>query len=213
MNVMNVYEILYRHFGHRNWWPVAHDFHPREFEICVGAILTQNTNWKNVEKALSHLSRQGLPSPEKIANSETGRLEQAVRSSGFFKQKAVRLKNFSKFVISYGGFEKFAEDVTREDLLSLNGLGPETADSILLYALGRRIFVIDAYTKRIFARLGFRPCTDYEEWRRFFEREVTEDICLYKEFHALIVELAKKYCKVKPDCEKCPLNDICSKKF
>ena len=211
MNVMNVYEKLLEYSGQQEWWPITHNFKPREFEICIGAILTQNTNWKNVEKALALLNKNGLNSPEKIARSDLEKLEAVVRPSGFYKQKSWRLKNFSKVVMSFGGFEGFSEGVTREDLLSLNGLGPETADSMLLYALKRRIFVIDAYTKRIFTRLGFRECTDYEEWRRFFEREVTEDSDLYKEFHALIVEHAKNFCKVKPLCEKCPLKKICAK--
>ncbi|UCD02996.1 MAG: endonuclease [Candidatus Aenigmatarchaeota archaeon] len=213
MNVMNVYEILLNHFGHQCWWPVSHKFRPREFEVCAGAILTQNTNWKNVEKALELLYKNGMRTPEKIAVADIKKLEEAVVPSGFYRQKAQRLKNFSMFVMSFGGFAEFAKDVTRQDLLSLSGLGPETADSMLLYALGRRVFVIDAYTKRTFVRLGFRACEGYEEWRRFFEAEVTEDVDLYKEFHALIVELAKNFCRTKPFCRKCPLNKICAKKI
>jgi endonuclease-3 related protein len=213
MNVMEVHEILVKHFGKQEWWPIDYNFRPREFEICVGAILTQNTNWKNVEKALNLMDGAGLTTPEKIAATEIGKLEEAVRPSGFYRQKAERLKNFSEMIVSLGGFREFAKNITRDDLLAFNGIGPETADSILLYALNRRVFVIDAYTKRIFVRLGFRDCTDYEEWRRFFEREATEGVDLYKEFHALIVEHAKEFCQVKPLCGKCPLQEICQKKF
>lgn len=211
MNVMDVYGSLLEHFGHQDWWPIKHGFRPREFEVCVGAILTQNTNWKNVEKALALLDKAGLTSPERIAGVDIGKLEGAVRPSGFYRQKAGRLQIFSKFILSFGSFRKFAEEVSREELLSLSGLGPETTDSMILYALGRRVFVIDAYTRRVFARLGFRVCAGYEEWRRFFESEVTEGVDFYKEFHALIVEHAKNFCKVKPLCDKCPLRKICAR--
>lgn len=211
MNVMDVYKLLLKRFGNQEWWPVRYDFQPREFEICVGAILTQNTNWKNVERALSLLQKNELTAPESIARSERVKLENAVRPSGFYRQKAERLKLFSQFVMSFGSFDDFASNVSREELLSLKGLGPETADSILLYALGRRVFVIDAYTRRILKRLGFTDWKIYDEWRRFFEAEVTDDTGLYKEFHALIVEHAKEFCRVKPLCEKCPLQEICAK--
>lgn len=213
MNVMDVYDHLTGHFERQEWWPRRHFFHPREFEICVGAILTQNTNWKNVENALENLSEKKLTSPESIVKAGAKKLEDAVRPSGFYRQKAERLKLFAEFVTGFGGFDSFAEKVTREQLLELKGLGPETADSVLLYALGRPVFVIDAYTKRIFKRLGFRTFNSYEDWRHFFEVNVPKDRYVYMEYHALLVELAKKFCKTKPICSDCPLNDVCAKKI
>ncbi len=213
MDVMDVYEGLLGRFKRQEWWPRRHFFHPREFEVCVGAILTQNTNWKNVEKALENLSEKKLISPESIVKADLRKLEEAVRPSGFYRQKAERLRLFSGFVLGYGGFDSFAEKVTREQLLELKGLGPETADSILLYALGRPVFVIDAYTKRVFRRLGFMEFRSYEDWRHFFELKVPKDRYVYGEYHALIVELAKKFCRPKPLCSNCPLNDICQKKL
>ena len=213
MDVMDVYEGLLGRFERQEWWPRRHFFHPRELEICVGAILTQNTNWKNVEKALENLSEKKLTSPESILKAESKKLEEAVRPSGFYRQKAERLKLFAGFVTGLGGFDSFAEKVTREQLLNVKGLGPETVDSILLYALGRPVFVIDAYTKRIFKRLGFMTFNSYEDWRNFFERNVPKDRYVYMEYHALLVELAKKFCKTKPLCSDCPLNDICQKKL
>jgi endonuclease-3 related protein len=213
MDVAAIYQKLLGHFGPQDWWPVKHSFRPREFEICVGAVLTQNTNWRNVEKALALLQKSGLTSPESIYGSDTGKLEEAVRPSGFYRQKAGRLRLFSQFVMGFGSFDSFAEKVTRDELLELKGLGPETADSILLYALGRPVFVMDAYTKRIFTRLGFRRFNSYEEWRHFFEDNVPKDADVYKEFHALIVELAKECCRAKPMCSGCPLSDGCVKKM
>ncbi len=213
MDVMDVYRCLLGRFERQEWWPRKHFFHPREFEICAGAILTQNTNWNNVESALGNLSEKKLTSPESILKADIKRLGEAVRPSGFYRQKAERLKLFSEFVVGFGGFDSFAERVTREQLLELKGLGPETADSILLYALGRPVFVIDAYTRRIFKRLGFMVFRTYDDWRNFFERNVPKDKYVYMEYHALLVKLAKKFCKTKPICSDCPLNDVCQKKF
>lgn len=213
MNVLDIYHRLLEHHSPREWWPVDHDFRPREFEIVTGAILTQNTNWKNVEKALNRLEHSGLVSPEAVAEAGIEALEKAVMPSGFYRQKAGRLRSFSAFIISFGSFAGFKEKATRSELLSQKGVGPETADSILLYALGKRSFVIDAYTRRVFTRLGFRDFGSYEEWRRFFETEATEDIALYRKFHALIVEHAKDFCRAKPLCGKCPLGEICARKI
>ncbi len=212
MDVMGVYGHLLGRFRKQEWWSKRHFFHPREFEICVGAILTQNTNWRNVEKALENLSDRKLTSPASIAKADIKNLEGAIRPSGFYRQKAERLKSFADFIEKSGGFDEFAENVTREQLLGLKGLGPETADSILLYALGRPVFVIDAYTKRVFTRLGLEPFKSYEEWRAFFEVNVPKDKYLYREYHALIVELAKRFCRPKPLCSDCPLMEICKKK-
>ena len=164
MEIKAVYDMLLQHYGRQEWWPVKGKFEPREFEVCVGAILTQNTNWNNVEKALRLLEKNNFVSPEKISSADTNELEAAIKPSGFYRQKAERLKAFSGFIVESGGFKKFSEKITREQLLSMKGIGPETADSILLYALGRTYFVIDAYTKRIFSRFGIKPKKDYEEW-------------------------------------------------
>jgi len=213
MDLMDVYASMLHRFGQQHWWPVQHEFYPKEFEICVGAILTQNTNWRNVEKALAALSALGLTSPESIASVTLEELGNAVRPSGFYKQKAERLKIFSEFILSFGSFRRFRERVTRQEMLNVKGIGPETADSILLYALSRPVFVIDAYTKRIFKRLGYGSRKGYDEWREFFERHLPKDPALYMEFHALIVELAKRHCRAKPLCSNCPLIDTCPRKI
>ena len=212
MDAMDIYRRLLNHFGKQDWWPVEHGFRPREFEIIAGAVLTQNTNWSNVRKALKRMERAGFLSPRAVAEAGSKQLEEAVRPSGFYRQKAERLKMLSQFIESFGSFGEFRKSVTREELLSLKGIGPETADSILLYALGRRVFVIDAYTRRIFSRLGFRQWDSYEEWRKFFENEVLEDTGLYMQYHALIVEHAKMFCRKKPLCSSCPLADACARK-
>ena len=199
------------------------EFRPPEWEICIGAILAQNTNWSNVERALDGLKAAGMTGIMDVMSAKTADLENAVRPSGFYRQKAGRLKLFADFVMGFGGFRRFSHKVTREQLLKVRGLGPETADSILLYALGRPVFVIDAYTRRVFTRLGFdiERCSRrksgegsvYEEWRRFFESILPKDAGLYKEFHALIVELAKRHCRARPVCKGCPLGKECRKVF
>lgn len=219
--LFSIYSSLLKSFGHQNWWPTGRGFTPAEFEVCVGAILTQNTSWNNVEKALELMKSGGFTNPLAVSTAEKGMLEQAVRQSGFYKQKAERLKIFSDFVMGFGGFRGFSKNVTREQLLKLKGIGSETADSMLLYALDRSVFVIDAYTKRVFARLGICPKgysdrkemesnLKYDDWRYFFESNLPMDTNLYKEFHALIVELAKRHCRKKPACEGCPLGKRCA---
>jgi endonuclease-3 related protein len=211
MSTKEVYKILLNHFGGQNWWPMKHNFRPREWEICVGAILTQNTSWINVEKALNDLSKKTIVTPQSVIEADIKELEKAVRSSGFYKQKAARLKTLAEFVLSFNKFEHFRKSVERIDLLKVNGIGRETADSILLYACGKPYFVVDAYTKRIFSRLDVIKNTDYENVREYFEKDLPRDVDLYKEFHALIVELGKNYCRKKPLCKKCPLTKTCPK--
>ncbi len=195
MSPLSVYRKLLEEFGPQNWWPAGRNFKPKEWEICLGAVLTQNTNWKNVEKALDNLAARKILSPADILHLEQTELEQIVRPSGFYKQKAKRLKALAEFVLSFGGFENFRKNVKRSELLGVEGIGPETADSILLYACGRPYFVIDAYTRRLVRHLGwdkkFGLKTDYESLREFFERNLPRDVPLYKEFHALIVEWGK----------------------
>jgi len=198
--VERIYKMLLHKYGKRqtngkssfaNWWPMSGKFVPKEFEICIGAILTQNTNWKNVEKALNNMINAKKLSAEEIASCQLTTLEKLVRPSGFYRQKAKRLKEFAKFVVHFDG--DFYKDVTREQLLGINGIGRETADSILLYACNKPVFVIDAYTRRLFSRLGLITGEeDYDYLRNFFESRLPKDAGLYKEFHALIVEHEKR---------------------
>lgn len=187
---MRVYAQLLKLFGPQQWWPVSGHFVPKEFEVCVGAILTQNTNWRNVEKALKNLVRAKMLTAEKIAGAPLPFLERLVRPSGFYRQKARRLKEFCRFAADFDG--SFYRQVTREQLLGIKGVGRETADSILLYACGRPYFIIDVYTRRLFSRLKMIDGTeDYDELREMFETTLPRDAGLYKQFHALIVEHEK----------------------
>ena len=174
-------------------------FIPVEWEVCVGAVLTQNTNWSNVEKALASLKQAGCVSVPATATITTKQLQALIKSSGFFTQKAERLKTLASFITTFPSFAHFQKTVTREQLLSLKGVGPETADSILLYACNRPSFVIDAYTRRLCTALKIKlenKKTDfskvpYEIIREFFETNLPKDVGLYKEFHALIVAEGK----------------------
>ena len=205
--LLSIYSKLLRYYGHQNWWPVRHSFKPGELEICIGAILTQNTNWRNVEAALENLAKAKKLSAQDIASSSLPALEKLIKPSGFFRQKARRLKAFCRYVANYDG--NFYRDITREQLLVINGIGKETADSILLYACSKPFFVVDAYTKRVFSRLGFIDEEGYEEIRSLFEDSLPRNAGLYKEFHALIVEHAKRTCKKEPLCAQCPLQKEC----
>jgi len=186
---MKIYKALLQKHGKQNWWP---SITRKEFEICIGALLTQNTNWRNVEKAIANLVDADAIDPAKVANMQTMKLEKLIRPSGFFRQKAKRLKEFSKFVLSYGSFEEFKKNITREELLNVNGIGKETADSILLYACGKPYFVVDVYTRRLFSNLGLiKGDEEYDDIRQLFESKLPKDVELYKEFHALIVKNGK----------------------
>jgi len=189
-DLLDAYEKLLKSHGRQAWWPMKRRFRPSEWEVCVGAILTQNTNWRNVEKALDSLIKNKVVTPEATLKTSRQRLEQLIRSSGFYKQKAERLKTLARFVLSCGSFEKFRK-VERSELLKVKGIGPETCDSILLYACGRPYFVIDAYTRRFVRLLGIKEAKDYEALRAYFEKNLPHDLKLYKEFHALIVEWGK----------------------
>ena len=200
-----VFDTLLTAFGPQHWWPAK-----SADEMIIGAVLTQNTNWKNVEKALAGLRRQGSLALAAIAELETGVLENLIRPSGYFRQKAKRLKSLARSVQSAGGLERLSAMPTpalRSWLLDQPGIGPETADSILLYAFERPVFVIDAYTLRIGRRHGwFDPATDYTAAQTFFTRHLPEESALYNEFHALLVRLGKEFCRPKkPDCRHCPL--------
>jgi len=195
--------------GKKSWWPAE-----TAFEMMAGAILTQNTNWQNVEKALANL--EDNLSPKFILEISEEKLAELIRPSGYHNQKAKKLKALCEWFTKYDfdiekayEIEKYA---LREELLAINGVGNETADSILVYALNKTSFVIDAYTRRIFSRLGFEVPKDYDEFRETFEASVPGDVETYDYYHGLIVEHAKVFCTKIPQCKACPLNDICEKK-
>jgi endonuclease-3 related protein len=201
------YRLLYDHFGPQDWWPGD-----TPFEIMVGAILTQNTNWSNVQKAINNLKSENLLSYQSLSQLTSDEIAQWIRPAGYYNLKARRLRNFLDMVadIYQGELDSFIEDDlnrTRDNLLAVNGIGPETADSILLYACGHPIFVVDLYTHRVFSRHNLvMEETDYLTMQNIFMDHLLPDLQLYNEFHALIVRVAKTYCKkTKPLCEKCPL--------
>jgi len=205
--IRRFYDELYKKYGPQGWWPGD-----SPLECIVGAILTQSTSWKNVEKAISNLKNEGLLSVDKLSMVTAEELAALVRSSGYYNQKAIKIKNFITFLSTEyaGSLERmFAEEksVLRERLLSVKGIGPETADSILLYAGGMPVFVVDAYTWRVLSRHGIVPVeTTYAEMQEVFTDSLDEDAGLFNEYHALIVRLGKEHCrKSQPICEGCPL--------
>ncbi len=204
--MLEIYNRLYAAFGPQHWWPAD-----SPFEMIVGAILTQNTAWSNVEKALMPLKAQSLLTPQALYDISETQLAHLIRPCGFFNIKAKRLKSFVLFLFDqYDGSltRMFQENhaLLRQKLLAVHGMGPETVDSILLYAGGIPYFVIDAYTKRIFSRHGLMEETvSYATAQAFFMNRLPPDSKIYNEYHALIVKTAKLFCKTKPDCEHCPL--------
>lgn len=207
-SLMEMFHLLFDHFGPQNWWPAD-----TEFEVMIGAVLTQNTSWKNVEKALDNLKGEGGLSLRRIDAMRVEDLALLIRPAGYFNVKARRLKNLIRFVAEeyegdLGLFLGEETDVLRRGLLSVKGIGPETADSILLYAARRPIFVVDAYTHRILHRHEMIDETvSYEEIQDLFMGRLPEDERLFNEFHALIVQTGKEFCKRKPKCEVCPLRE------
>ncbi len=206
-NLMQIYRRLYAHYGPQHWWPAD-----SPFEVMVGAILTQNTNWRNVEAAITRLKEAGMLDAGRIAACNPRRLAELIRSSGFYNQKAERLQAFCRFYRQTGGENGLLRlPDPRHALLSLHGIGPETADSILLYALGLPVFVIDAYTKRIASRLGIADAAvSYPRLQEIFTAGLPEDADLYNEYHALLVAHAKRHCRTRPLCDNCPLADCCA---
>lgn len=204
-----IYQKMLSHFGAQHWWPAE-----SRFEVIVGTILTQNTSWTNVEKAIANLKRAKVLIPEKMALLSEEELAQLIKSSGYFNLKAKRLKNFIQLLINEyaGSVEKMGEEKTetlREKLLSVRGIGPETADSILLYTFERPIFVIDQYTYRLLSRhYLIAEESSYEEMQEFMMRHLPANAAYYNEYHAQIVMIGKNFCRKKPNCEKCPLNGI-----
>ena len=207
--LMEIFEALLKAYGPLHWWPAE-----TPFEVCVGAILTQNTNWGNVEKAIVNLKRDGVLSIDALGEIDRERLAELIRPSGFFNVKSVRLKDFIGWVLErHGSLDTmFAGDwrALRDELNAVRGIGRETCDSILLYAGEKPSFVVDAYTKRLFSRLGLvSENASYEEVRALFMNALPLDAPLFNEYHALIVEHCKRHCRKKPICEGCPLKGLC----
>lgn len=202
-----IYRRLYSYFGPQRWWPAQ-----SRFEVMVGAVLTQNTSWLNVEKAVNNLKARNLLKPKTLnALSDRG-LAKLIRPAGYYNIKAKRLKNLLEFLITgyQGSINKLAlvnTESLRQQLLGVNGVGPETADSILLYALNKPVFVVDAYTKRVLLRHSLiKEDADYQKIQELFMRGLRKDVKLFNEYHALLVRLGKEFClKTKPKCHSCPL--------
>jgi endonuclease-3 related protein len=204
--LVNIYKKLYATFGPQNWWPGD-----TPFEVAVGAVLTQNTNWRNVEKAINNLKAEGALRPAALYDIPSAQLAALIRPAGHFNVKARRLRNFLEFFISeYNGemrrMKRERMPLIRKKLLSVNGIGPETADSIILYALEKPVFVIDAYTKRVLSRHNILDHTvAYNEFQELFHVNLKKDVRLFNEYHALFVRVAKEYCRTKPVCGECPI--------
>jgi len=207
-SLLTVFNLLFTAYGPQHWWPGD-----TPFEIMVGAVLTQNTAWINVEKAIANLVRHGKLSATSIVAARHDHLANWLRPSGYFNIKATRLKNFCHWYVDAGGLAALSQldtDVLRGALLSVNGVGPETADDMLLYAFDRPVFVIDAYTRRLFSRLGFIAGDEaYDDIRLALEDKLGPEVELYNEFHALIVIHAKTVCRGRPRCGDCLLRQVC----
>jgi endonuclease-3 related protein len=204
----SIYEILNDYFGNCNWWPGE-----TPFEIAVGAILTQNTSWTNVEKAIKNLKSAHLLSPERLLKESDATVSELIRPSGYYNVKTKRLRAFLEFLTrEYGGIMEtmFEEElpILREKLLSVNGIGEETADSILLYGGNKLVFVVDAYTRRILGRHGIIDDDySYGDIQEQFMKHLSPDIALYNQYHALLVNTGKQFCRRKPRCGECPLQE------
>ncbi len=204
-----IYQLLFDSFGPQHWWPGQ-----TQFEIITGAILTQNTNWANVEKAIANLKSANCLSPEKLYHLDVAQLADFIRPAGYYNIKTKRLKNFINWLFdNYDGqpvnLETVDTNQLRAELLSINGIGFETADSILLYAFERPVFVIDAYTARIaFRHQLIEPDANYEQLRELFQSNLPENVKLFNEYHALLVRAGKEFCKPKAKCPGCPLEKL-----
>lgn len=207
--LIDVYYVLRRVYGHQHWWPGE-----TPFEVMVGAILTQNTAWTNVEKAILNLKKAKRLTLRTLHQTPRKILAELIRPSGYFNVKALRLRYFTEFLVKQykGQLQRLRREPLhslRAKLLAVNGIGPETADSILLYALNKKIFVIDAYTKRIFSRHGLASHKeDYARWQEIFMSALPARTALYNDYHAQIVRLAKDYCRKTPRCDSCPLKSF-----
>lgn len=226
--IYDAYTILLKNFGKQGWWPLldyrgenptktgsVKGYHPgvydipdnqkQIFEVCIGALLAQNTSWQNAEKALINLKKNKILNPKSLSQSSQHDISIAIKSAGYHNQKAKKIRIFSEFFISLNG-----RAPERNELLSLWGIGKETADSMLLYAYKKPNFVIDAYTKRISSRAGFSENeSEYDKFQELFQSNLPADYRIYNEFHALLVELAKRNCKSIPSCNGCALSVLC----
>jgi len=204
-----IYQLLFERFGPQHWWPGQ-----TQFEIITGAILTQNTNWTNVEKAIANLKSADLLGAESLRDIEVKELAELIRPAGYFNVKAKRLKSFVDWLFdNYAGklteLQNVATGQLRTELLAIKGVGPETADSILLYAFDRPVFVVDAYTARVAVRHGLiEPEADYEQLRDLFQSNLPQDVQLFNEYHALLVRVGKEFCRPKARCAGCPLEKL-----
>ncbi len=210
-SVQQVFEHLLEHFGPRHWWPAD-----TPFEMVIGAILTQNTAWTNVEKAIANLRMQSCLTPNALRMTPREHLETWIRPAGFFRQKSERLQLFSEYLFANysGNLHQMLTgplEKVRHELLNLKGIGPETADSILLYAGGHPTFVVDAYTRRLFSRLKLIDAhSPYDSIRTYFMDRLPANSALFNEYHALIVDHCKTRCrKQRPLCEGCCLRKMC----
>lgn len=209
MLLMRLYDVLRGEFGHRDWWPGD-----GPFEVMVGAVLTQRTAWRNVERALQALKDADVLSAQALACIDSRELQSLIKSAGYYRQKAVRLQRLAAWVAEAGLDDPRQAELVptgelRENLLALRGIGPETADSILLYALGRLAFVVDAYTKRAMVRHRLvDPDCGYYELKSLFESNLPDDVELFRDYHAQLVELGKRYCRPSPRCEGCPARRV-----
>jgi endonuclease-3 related protein len=206
--LQEIFEKLLSAFGQRHWWPGD-----SPLEIMVGAVLTQNTSWRNVEKAIDNMKGEGLMDMDALDLIEEDRLADVIRPAGFYRVKSKRLKALITDIhLRYGSsiarMQMTATRQLRDQLLSVKGIGPETADSILLYALDRQVFVVDAYTKRFLKNHGlYDGGDDYHDVQKFFIDNLPRDTYIFNEFHALLVCLCQRHCKKRPDCRACPLMD------
>jgi len=208
LDIRHIYNLMYSAYGPQHWWPAR-----TPFEVMIGAVLTQNTAWRNVEHAIANLNEAGVMDAEAIAALSREALAMLIRPAGYFNVKARRLQSMCYFFLAQEKFEGLGNRPAKELrklLLNVHGIGPETADSILLYALNRPVFVVDAYTRRIFQRLGaVAPDAGYDQVQAFFHDRLPHDVELFNEYHALIVEHAKRNCRVKPICTACSLLTLC----
>jgi len=209
--LMQIYNRMFAYFGPRSWWPGE-----TMFEICVGAILTQSVSWKNVMKAIDNMKRAGLLELESMYTASAEAIEQCIIPTMYYRMKTKKLQAFVSHIMQkYNGdlAKMFSKDMDslRIELLSIYGIGPETADSIILYAAEKPAFVVDAYTRRIFSRLGiFSDDVTYDEMKNYFMQRLSPDVPLYNEYHALVTGIGNRFCSNKrPKCKECPLGEKC----
>jgi endonuclease-3 related protein len=211
-SAIEIFNAFYSIYGPQEWWPGD-----SQFEIMVGAILTQNTAWRNVSLAIDNLKSEGLLDLIAFLEAEPERVKTLIAPAGYFNVKYKRLRSFLEYLrgIDPERFRSAPIDDLRSELLGVNGIGPETADSILLYAFDRPVFVVDAYTRRLFSRLGYSwmETAPYKEVQEFFMRQLPSESGLYNEFHALIVVHCKNICRKKPLCSACAISSQCAIEF